>query len=360
MPRNLALSVVVSVRDSSATIEQVLMAIRASDLSPDTYEIIVVDDASTDESVAIAARQADTVVRLNGRPAGPAYARNRGAELAKGEFIAFVDGDVSVDSGTLRTMLEILACRPDVDAVSASQNPAQGADNFVSRYWNLLVSFGEDRHRAPCAHFASGCGVVRRSALTSAGMYDEWRFSTRCLENLELGERLARSGRGVLLSSDVTVAHLKEWSFASICREVWGRSILLARSLGYQRMSSRFPGEVVFTLSRALLPALVIVGTLPLTAAFLPGAFVVEQGGIAMLALLVTNLPLHRFYARQMGLGFALLSAPLHVVVQAVAAAALCAGWILRDVFGDVLPDATTQAYSEVGLETWPPVPRRP
>jgi hypothetical protein len=44
---------------------------------------------------------------------------------------------------------------------------------------------------------------------------------------------------------------------------------------------------------------------------------------------------------------------------QAVAGVALCAGWVLRDVFGDASPDATTQAYSEVGLETWPPVPRK-
>jgi len=33
--------------------------------------------------------------------------------------------------------------------------------------------------------------------------------------------------------------------------------------------------------------------------------------------------------------------------------------WMLREIFGDPSPDATTQAYSEVGLETWPPVPRR-
>jgi hypothetical protein len=49
----------------------------------------------------------------------------------------------------------------------------------------------------------------------------------------------------------------------------------------------------------------------------------------------------------------------LHIFVQIVAAIALCTGWVLRDVFGDVSPDATTQAYSEVGLEIWPPVPRR-
>ena len=78
-----------------------------------------------------------------------------------------------------------------------------------------------------------------------------------------------------------------------------------------------------------------------------------------MAALLLTNLPVHRFYVETRGFWFAIVSAPLHIVVQIVAAIALCTGWILRDVFGDVSPDATTQAYSEVGLEIWPPVPRR-
>jgi hypothetical protein len=338
----------------------VLAAIRASEMAADAYEIIVVDDVSTDESVSVAARHADTVVRLRGRVSGPAYARNRGAELARGDVVAFVDGDVVVSPDTLPRMLAMLRERPDIDAVSASHDERPGAPNFVSQYWNLLVCFGEARHRGNCARFAAGCGAVRRSVLSSAGMYDEWRFSTGCVESLELGQRLLGAGHGVVLSSDLKVTHLRRWTLRSMCLEVWHRSMLLARSLGYQRMSSAAPSDVVFTLSRALTPALAIVATLTLTAAFLPRPHTVGKIGIAALALLLTNLPVHRFYTHARGLGFALASAPLHVCVQAVSAVALCVGWILRDAFGDVLPDAVTQAYSEVGLETWPPVRRRP
>jgi GT2 family glycosyltransferase len=360
MSRTLALSIVVPVRDSGTSLDKVLAAIRASQLPPDTYEIIVVDDMSADESVAVAARYADTVVRLRGRASGPAYARNRGAELARGDVVAFVDGDVLVRPDTLPRMLAILAERQDIDAVSASHDAIPGAPNFVSQYWNLLVCFGEARSGGGGAHFSAGCGAVRRSALFSAGLYDEWRFSTRCVESLELGQRLLSTGRGVLLSAELRITHLRRWTLKSMCLEVWHRSMLLARSLGYQRMSSAAPSEVVFTLSRALTPALAIVATLTLTAAFLPRPHVVGKVGIALAALLLTNFPVHRFYTRQRGFGFALASAPLHLFVQAVSAVALCVGWILRDAFGDLLPDAATQAYSEVGFETWPPVRRRP
>jgi GT2 family glycosyltransferase len=359
MSESLLLSVVLSVRDSASTLGEALAAICSTDLPRDAYEVIVVDDASTDGSVAIAARYADTVVKLGGRQSGPAYARNRGVELARGEVLAFVDGDVVVRRDTLPRMLHMLDTRSDIDAVSASHADSSGAQNFVSQYWNLLLRFGEQRHSARCAQFAPGCGAVRRKAFLSAGMYDEWRFTTASLENVELGERLLGAGHGVLLSSELKVTHLKRWDLGSVFREVWSRSRMLARSLSYSRTSAAAPSDVVFTLSRTLTPAVALLTILMLAAAFVPAPHTGAKGGAALLVLLLTNLPVHRFYASARGLGFALLSAPLHTFVQLVAGVALVIGWILRDVFGDVSPDATTQAYSEVGHEIWPPVPRR-
>lgn len=358
MPLSLPISVIVSTCNSGGTLREVLAAVRASDLPPTSYEIIVVDDASADGSVAIAARYADTVMRLSGRGSGPAYARNRGVELARGDFVAFVEGDVVVRPNTLSRMLATLNERPDVDAVSASRDDTSGASNFISQYWNLLLRFGEQRH-AGCAQFASGCGVVRRTAFLAAGMYDEWRFATACLEGVDLGERLLGAGKGVLLSSGLRVTHLKRWNLGSVCQEVWRRSRLLARSLGYIRMSAAAPSEVVFTLSRTLVPAVALLGTLLLAAAFVPSPHTGARVAVALLALILTNFPAYRFYARTRGFGFAVVSAPVHILVQIVAAIALCNGWILRDMLGDVSPDAATQAYSEVGLEIWPPVPRR-
>ena len=300
---SLLLSVVVSVRNSASTLRQVLAAIRASDLSRESYEIIVVDDVSADGSIAIAARYADTVVKLSGRPSGPAYARNRGVELARGEVLAFVDGDVVVRGDTFSRMLATLIDHDDVDAVSASHDENAGAPNFISQYWNLLLRFGEQRHAGRCAQFAPGCGAVRRETFLSAGMYDEWRFATACLESVELGERLLGGGKDVLLSTDLTVTHLKQWDLRSVCQEVWSRSRLLARSLGYLRMSAAAPSEVVFTLSRTLIPAVAIVGTLMLAAAFVPSPNAAAKGGVALLALVLTNLPVHRFYARARGFG---------------------------------------------------------
>jgi hypothetical protein len=357
--RSIPLSVIVSTRDSARTLKAVLVAIRGGHLPASSYELIVVDDASSDGSVAIAARYVDTVVKLSGQLSGPAYSRNRGVELARGEIVVFVDDDVLVEADTLARMLAILAERPDIDAVSATHDVSAGAANFTSQYWNLLVRFGEQRHAGPCAQFAPGCGAVRRRAFLDAGMYDEWRFATSSLEGVELGERLLGTGGRALLSPQLRVRHLRPRDLRSVCHEVWSRGKMLARSLGYSRMNDVAPGEVIFTLSRTLTPAIALVGTLMLAGAFVSPPHSAADVGMALVVLLVANLPVHRFYAQSRGLGFAIASAPLHLIVQMVAGAALCKGWIVRYLVGDVSRDATTQAYSEVGLEIWPPVPRR-
>ena len=354
----LRVSVVISVHNSSSTLGEVLAALRRSRLNAHLYELIVVDDASTDSSVAVSARYADTVVKLKGRR-GPAYARNRGVEQARGDIIVFVDDDVVVRPDTLSRMIGVLLERRDIDAVSASRDERAGARNFASRYWNVLQRFGEQRYQGRCANFAPGCGAVRRDTFIAAGMYDEWRFGSACIENLEFGERLLRAESGVLLSSELKVTHLKKWDIRSIGRELWRRGGILTRSLGYLRMNAAAPGDVVFTLSRALIPAVALFSTLMLAAAVVPQPRLAAKTFLALVVLLITNVPMHRFYARTEGIAFALLAAPLHIVAQSVAAVALCSGWILRDVFGDLSPDAATQAYAEVGLDIWPPVPRK-
>jgi hypothetical protein len=353
-----ALSIVVATRNSSATLPRSLTAILASELPRADYELIVVDDASSDASPHVAARFADTVVRLTGRRSGPAYARNRGAELARGEVLAFVDADVMVRPDTLPRMLTMISEHRGLAAVSASHDQAAPAANLVSQYWNLLLHFGDQRQPGTSGNVASPCAVIRRQAFLSVGMYDEWRFGTAALEGIEFGKRLEDSGCDVLSNKDLAVTGLTRWNLRSLCREVWNRSALLAQSLGYQRTRSAVPSEVVFTLSRSLAPVFALMCLVAFSAAFVPRPNVPVNVAIVLLGAIALNLPAHLFFVRARGIHFAIAVTPLHLLMQAISGLGLCAGWLLRDAVGDRAPDAATQAYSEVGVETWPPVPR--
>ena len=83
-------SVVVPVYNGEAFLRETLDSVFAQDYDP--IEVIVVDDGSTDGSARIA--QSYSEVRYHWQEnAGPAAARNRGIEVAQGEFVAFVDSD---------------------------------------------------------------------------------------------------------------------------------------------------------------------------------------------------------------------------------------------------------------------------
>jgi len=74
------LSVIVPAHNGTKVLPLTLPALAASDLPRACWELIVVDDASSDATAELAASYADLVVRLAGAPHGPAYARNRGVE----------------------------------------------------------------------------------------------------------------------------------------------------------------------------------------------------------------------------------------------------------------------------------------
>jgi GT2 family glycosyltransferase len=356
----LRLSVIVPVHNGGALLDETLSAIVASNLTRESYEVIVVDDASADDSATAGARHADTLVRLAGRPRGPAYARNRGAEQARGETLAFVDADVRMHRDTLSNLLASLADDSGLAAVGAS-NDGSGADGgFAAQYWNALQQYGAQRYGGLGMLFSAACGAVRRTAMVSVGMFNEWVFRSSSLEDLELGQRMHRVGQRVLLRPDVTVSHLRPRGVGDILSAAWNRSGLLVRCLGYGATRRRARGHMVHTLCAA--PTLAALAG---SAAAFAAARILHMGWIAPLVLsaallVMADQDVFRFFSRRRGAAFAIAVVPLHIAAQFVAIAGLFAGWVLHHTVGDPAPDATTQAFAEMGVQVWPPVPRKP
>jgi hypothetical protein len=75
--------------------------------------------------------------------------------------------------------------------------------------------------------------------------------------------------------------------------------------------------------------------------------------------VLIINAPVHTYFAKKNGVLFSLAAVPLHLATQIVGLFALGVGFVLRHLIGDPAPDPTTQAFAEVGVKMWPPVPRK-
>src|SRR6185436_8408948 len=135
---SLLLSVIVPAHQAARLMPETLGALLASDLPRDQWELIVVDDGSRDDTAIVAGRYADTVIRLPGKPHGPAYARNRGFEVSRGEYVLFFDSDVRVKPETLRLAAQALSADPTIGAVFGSYDAEPTATGFISQYRNLL------------------------------------------------------------------------------------------------------------------------------------------------------------------------------------------------------------------------------
>jgi GT2 family glycosyltransferase len=295
----LRLSVIVPVYNDQDALGWCLGALTAS--CPPGVEIIVVDDASTDESTAVAARLAVRLVRLLAN-AGPAAARNYGARHAGGEILLFVDSDVIVAPGALEHVARLLDDRPDVAAVFGSYDATPGDAGTVSRYKNLLHHFVHQNGEAQASTFWAGCGAIRRSVFEELGGFDQERFRRPSIEDIELGYRLRRAGHRILLDKTLQGTHLKRWTFRSLVwTDVMGRAVPWSRLI----LESGQPvDDLNLRRGQRLSAALVSLATVCLALAPIRTGLA-AVAAIALLTVIVLNHRLYGFFIRQGGLAFA-------------------------------------------------------
>lgn len=108
------ISVVIPLYNKEASIAQSLKSVLSQEY--DDYEVVIVDDGSTDGSVGVVEAMNDPHIRLikqeNG---GPSKARNTGVKNAKGEWIYFIDADDELLPGALEFFAQNIEKHKNVD-----------------------------------------------------------------------------------------------------------------------------------------------------------------------------------------------------------------------------------------------------
>ena len=162
-----------------------------------SYELVVVDDASTDRTASIAEAHGARVVSVNHRQI--AATRNSGARVARGETFIFVDADTIVNEDVVRGAIE--AMRDGAVGGGA----AVAFDGVVPLYAKLLLPVFVWFFRT--ARLAAGCFLFStRGAFVAAGGFDETFFGA---EELVMSQALKRQGIFVVLRQAVTTSGRK-------------------------------------------------------------------------------------------------------------------------------------------------------
>jgi len=167
------ISVIITTYNYSHYVERALRSALDQSLSREHYEIIVVNDASTDTTEEVLTNFSSEVRIYNlSENIGLAAARNFGVKKARGQYITFLDADDYIHRDLLRVQKLFLDENNKLDAVSAD-------------YW-LVDERGKHLEHINAEENPIACGIMfRKDFLHTIGMYDE-SFKAREEEDLRI------------------------------------------------------------------------------------------------------------------------------------------------------------------------------
>lgn len=160
-------------------------------------EVIVVDDGSTDGTAALLAERDDQITVISQSNAGPANARNRGLEAARGDFIAFVDGDDIWPPEKLSAQMACFVARPELDICLS----------HMESFWtpdlaDLERQYNDPRAEAVTVGSVTQVMLARRSLFDRIGGFDP---SFRTGEDQDWYLRAAEAGAKIEILPEIHV-----------------------------------------------------------------------------------------------------------------------------------------------------------
>lgn len=218
------ISVIVPTHNQAALLAESLRALSSQSLGGDQYEIIVVDDGSTDATPMVIARAGSGVipVRLPSRR-GRSAARNAGIRQARGQVIVFVDSDVIV--------------RPDFLLRHLSAH--RRGEGILSRGPVIVIEEPERAGESPLprllfspAYLDTANAGIEKDALVRAGLFDE-NFPGYGWEDFELGLRLKRLGIRRVFDRGAVAFHVQRPLHEAPLDALLRKEEERARSAGY-------------------------------------------------------------------------------------------------------------------------------
>lgn len=314
------LSVIVPVYNGGLQLSRCLEGLRLSEYSD--FEVIVVDDCSTDDTQEILQRYRVHSTRTP-RTLGPAGARNWGTGFAQACILVFVDADVVLPPKALGLIAQVFERDWQLAAAFGSYDEEPAWGNFLSQYKNLMHCYVHQNSNEIATTFWAGCGAVRKVVFLDFGGFDAARYHHPSIEDIELGYRLTQGGQKIRLMKQLQVKHLKKWTLRSLIR-----TDILSRAVPWTRLileTRRLPRDLNLTSGARVSTGLVGLLSLGWVILFLqaanliptislPRTLIKELAVVALLAgvLVALNWHMYSFFAKKRGWWFAARVVPMH------------------------------------------------
>ena len=212
-------SIIIPVFNKLELTRQCLTTLAAATTMPE-YEVIIVDNASTDGTAEfLAALGGDVQVIRNPENHGFAIACNQGAKAARGEFLLFLNNDTIPTEGWLNALVDEVERHPDVAVVGSKllyedgtiQHAGVAFSRIVFTPYHIYRKFPADspmvnrRREFQCV--TGACMLVRREVFEQVGRFDEG-FKNG-FEDVDLCLKIREQGWHIIYRPDSVVYHLE-------------------------------------------------------------------------------------------------------------------------------------------------------
>jgi glycosyltransferase involved in cell wall biosynthesis len=318
------ISVVIPAYNAAGTIGNCVRALTQQSTPRGEYEIIVVDDGSTDQTAVIAEAAGAQVIRQSNQ--GPAAARNHGVEMARGDLILFTDADCEPFPDWIERMSAPFAA-PDISGAKGTYRTRQREPIARLTQAEFEDKYTRMRQCATIDFIDTYSAAYRRDLFVRAGGFDE-TFPPSSAEDVELSFRLAEQGARLCFAPEAQVWHIHVTSLASYMRRKARYGFW--RALVYRRHPGKIKGDTHTDPILKTQFALVMLGSLGVLAA-LADVRLLMVTLLAGLALVATTLPFAIRTWRRDRLA-ALIALPVHTLRAVVQAGALALGLLVHSL----------------------------
>jgi len=280
------ISVIIPAYNGGQSLPACLEALQRQTHAPD--ELIVVDDGSTDDTVALAEQSGVTV--LSQAKAGPGAARNRGARAARGDILLFTDADCAPAPDWIEHMLVPFA-DPSVAGAKGEYRTRQRG--LVARFVQQEYQDRYDRmsHQSQIDFVDTYSAAYRRHLFLAAGGFDT-SFSTASVEDQEFSFRLAARGHRLVYVPAAIVYHRHDRSLGEYARRKYWigfwKALVTGRYPDKLVHDSHTPQILKLQMGLAALGALLLLG-----GAGTRAWAVAASGWLAWAVLLVSGVPFY-------------------------------------------------------------------
>jgi glycosyltransferase involved in cell wall biosynthesis len=312
-------SVVIAAYNSAALLAGCLEALGRQTMPPENFELIVVDDGSTDDTRQVCERAGARYIYQENQ--GPAVARNLGVREARGEVVAFTDADCLPEPDWLEQLTAPFAAQ-EVSAAKGAYRSRQ--PELVARLVQLEYEAKYERLKRFCYidFIDTYSAAYRREVFLASGGFDE-RYTTASLEDQELSFRLHEGGHKMVFRPQALVYHRHPASLGDYWRKKYKngywKAFLIRAHPGRVRGDHHTPQAYKLQIAlAALLPPLLV-------AAPFSGLAAAALGGVGGL-FLAASVPF-MWFAAPRDKAVALLYPALSLVRSLGLAAGLLVGF---------------------------------